>query len=520
MQTERNYFRRMYKDVWITYFCWSNWNFTGARKASRENKSVVLRHGRTCSKRRLSDIANWQTRKWCSFTRFQVFARMIINYELQEVESVGDLSEVCSQILLTCMYLERVGRLDFLWSVSKLARSVTKWTQACGRRKSRLISCIYQVNELRQQCHVGNNAEHCRLGLFQDSDFCWRPWGLKIFLWGSLMYHWKPNICPHQLHMQEANISTLQCSAECQIISVDAGLRMNGLLALDFWDTVIEVLRSVNKTVKKNKPAQEDFCGTRIHFMNKSRLKTSPETRKREFEQLSDVDYVPTNTHGSQGKSQLYNFEDKEAVIKMILKGRSPTMRHVSRTHRVTLDRLLDRINLELKIQINYVDIKNQLADILTKGSFSFDEWNHLLLLFDIMSLSMLCCSHFNSFLCDPIGKQSSMSKRGQEATSSEGSPMAKPRPTVPAKPRPPIMVAQSPWREKNSSQNLGCSVNLGNDDEGQGEHDSLRRLVRAAIPRTEFQIMKYTNHQYMTKMLGITAGYSTFSMEILKTNV
>ena len=33
-----------------------------------------------------------------------------------------------------------------------------------------------------------------------------------------------------------------------------------------------------------------------------------------------------------------------EAVIKMIIKGRSPTMRHVSRTHRVSLDWLFDRI--------------------------------------------------------------------------------------------------------------------------------------------------------------------------------
>ena len=33
-------------------------------------------------------------------------------------------------------------------------------------------------------------------------------------------------------------------------------------------------------------------------------------------------------------------FEDNEAVIKMIIKGKSPTMRHVSRSHRVALDRL------------------------------------------------------------------------------------------------------------------------------------------------------------------------------------
>ena len=87
---------------------------------------------------------------------------------------------------------------------------------------------------------------------------------------------------------------------------------------------------------------------------------------------MSQVDHVPTNTHSSQSESQLYILEDNEAVIKMIIKGR------VSRTHRVALDWLFDRINLDPKIQIKCVDTKNQLADMLTKENFTRDEWNHL----------------------------------------------------------------------------------------------------------------------------------------------
>ena len=89
-----------------------------------------------------------------------------------------------------------------------------------------------------------------------------------------------------------------------------------------------------------------------------------------------------------------------------------------------------------------------------TKEGCSRDEWNHLLRLFNIMSFSMYSCSHFSDFLSDPIGKQSVMSRRGQEATSGEDSPMAKPKPLVPAKARPLNLVARSPWSEKNSSQN------------------------------------------------------------------
>ena len=85
---------------------------------------------------------------------------------------------------------------------------------------------------------------------------------------------------------------------------------------------------------------------------------------------MRDIDVVPSNVQSARQEDLLCVFEDNEAVIKMIIKGRSPTMRHVSRTHRVALDWLFDRINLDTKIQIKYIDTKNQLADILTKGEF------------------------------------------------------------------------------------------------------------------------------------------------------
>ena len=96
-------------------------------------------------------------------------------------------------------------------------------------------------------------------------------------------------------------------------------------------------------------------------------------------------------------KSQLKIFEDNDVVIKMNIKGRSPTMRHESRTHRVAFGWLCDRIKLDPKIQIKYVDIKSQLTDMSTKRSFTRDEWNHLFrFFFNIMNFSMFSCSHFS----------------------------------------------------------------------------------------------------------------------------
>ena len=93
------------------------------------------------------------------------------HFKEEEMKSVGELPQVCSQIVLKCLYLARTGRPDILWSVKKLARSITKWTKACDRRLNRLISYIHHTCEYKQYCYVGNTAKQCRLGLFQDSDF-------------------------------------------------------------------------------------------------------------------------------------------------------------------------------------------------------------------------------------------------------------------------------------------------------------------------------------------------------------
>ena len=67
------------------------------------------------------------------------------------------------------------------------------------------------------------------------------------------------------------------------------------------------------------------------------------------IDDLDNVDFVSSNVNSSYQEALLYVFEDNEAVIKMIMKGRSRTMRHVSRTHRVALDWLFDRVNLDTR---------------------------------------------------------------------------------------------------------------------------------------------------------------------------
>ena len=106
----------------------------------------------------------------------------------------------------------------------------------------------------------------------------------------------------------------------------------------------------------------------------------------------------------------------------------SPTMKHMSRTHRVGLDWLLDWINLDPKIQNKSVDTKEQLADTLTKGNSTRDEWNHLLRLLNIRNFSTISCSfiHF-SFWFDQEAVRH-VKERVQESELKERSAVAKPK--------------------------------------------------------------------------------------------
>ena len=186
--------------------------------------------------------------------------------------------------------------------------------------------------------------------------------------------------------------------------------------ALELWDLIVSVLAKSSRISDRTvNPAN----GEEKHHKSHNKIDV-----------MQDIDSVPSHIQSARQEALLYVFEDNEALIKMMMKGRSPTMRHVSRTHRVALDWWFDRINLDPKIQIKYIDTQNQLADILTKGNFTRDEWNHLLTLFKI--------SHFSSTACI-----AAMAKRAQQE-SGEGRVTAKSRRMMNLTARTPSAVSSS----------------------------------------------------------------------------
>ena len=257
-------------------------------------------------------------------------------------------------------------------------------------------------------------------------------------------------------------------SPESEIIFLDAGLRIDGLLALELWDLIVSVFGSVTQT--------SDRTGRHV---DTERSQTS----QGKINVLKNIDCVLSNVQSSRQEALLYVLEDNEAVIKMIIKGRSPTMRHISRTHRVALDRLFDRINLDPKIRFKYIDTKNQLADTLPKGNFIRDEWNHLLCLFNI--------SYFRSTVCSDT-----MAKRSQQ-DSGEERVTAKSRPMMNLVARTPSLVSSSnsvsPGKRSYGSQNQWRSIE---GEDRSGRPDKSTDLCEASLQ----QVIQ----NWMTTVLGL----------------
>ena len=317
-----------------------------------------------------------------------------LHFKEEETKSVGELSNTCSQIVLKCLYLARIGRLDVLWSVNKLARSITKWTKACDKRPNRLISYIHHTCEYKQYCHVGNTAKQCRLGLFQDSDFAGDLEDSKSTSGGTLCIFGSHMFVPISwMCKKQTAVSHSSTESKSFPWTKDGGWTVNPRFIYGIWST-------------------QRVTETRIRVFKNGETRTNFQRERKFLERLmiqTMLILFPQTSNLLIRKLYYMFLKTMKQWSKWSLMWRSPTMRHISTTHSVALDWLFDRINLDSKIQIKYIDIKKQLADILTKAKFHTWWMESFLCLFNI--------SHFSSSNCSEV-----MSKRTQDDAGEEES--------------------------------------------------------------------------------------------------
>ena len=130
---------------------------------------------------------------------------------------------------------------------------------------------------------VGNTAKQCRLGLFQDSDFAGDLQDSKTTSGGTLCVFGSHTFVPISW-MCKKQTAVSHSSTESEIISLDLGLRLDGLPALELWDLIVSVVGSVSQV--------SDRTGRPV-----------------DVNVMENIDSVPSNVRSSRQEVLLYVFE-------------------------------------------------------------------------------------------------------------------------------------------------------------------------------------------------------------------
>ena len=166
------------------------------RETWREYFLMVLWHGRSCKEIRGKILRSGEQNNSTVIQSRNAMHGRPSFLKTKKMVSVGELSKVCSQIVLNCLHLARICRFDFYGP----------WTHLFVRSRNgqKLVANVWRVWSLTWV--ISNNvvmwetaAHQCRSGLFQDSDIRW-----------TLMHFRKSNICATQLDVQETDISLTQ----------------------------------------------------------------------------------------------------------------------------------------------------------------------------------------------------------------------------------------------------------------------------------------------------------------------
>jgi len=168
---------------------------------------------------------------------------------------------------------------------------------------------------------------------------------------------------------------------------------------LCIWDDICETLHpSVKRPPRAAKaPAAEESRKSSVLTLWGQVLHIPPETPK-------------VDDHSLRHRTRLIIAEDNEAVIKILLKGRTSALRHLPRTHKINLDWLVEVIRSE-QINIRYCKTTAQLADMMTKHFTKPDLWAELL---------FICQVHLSS---EPIPDRDPNGRSGTSAAKRKKSP-------------------------------------------------------------------------------------------------
>jgi hypothetical protein len=172
-----------------------------------------------------------------------------------------------------------------------------------------MISYIHYTKNWFMASYVGDEAKDCWLALFCDASFAGDLVGSKSTSGVFLALVGPRTFVPITWFCKKQG-AVSHSSSEAEIISLDAGVRLEGIPCLLLWELVLEVFDDSG-----GPPPPQSFKEAEAHILKKTGCSIN--------DVLVNIDFVPPSMPKPTGRGTLVIFEDNEAVIKMCIKSRA-----------------------------------------------------------------------------------------------------------------------------------------------------------------------------------------------------
>ena len=243
----------------------------------------------------------------------------------QDSESLsrGNLAPHAASVLMKLLYAARIARFDLLRSINALARNVTKWTKDDDARLHHLMCYVNSTLSLKMIGWVGDKIEDLSLGLFADADFAGCAQSLRSTSGSHLQVQGKFTRFPLAGGSKRQGCVS-HSAPEAEIVAADTALRTLGIPALSLWKVLAKVF------------------------------------------------------------PQLLFHDDNQGMIGVVRSGPNPTMRHLERTHGISIASMHEYFQKDHFVLIYEITAK-MAADIHTKGFKNPMAWKKACMLINLL---------------------------------------------------------------------------------------------------------------------------------------
>ncbi len=233
-----------------------------------------------------------------------------------KLKEAGVLAPFAASLLMKALYLGRMMRIDLCWTINTLARCITRWTKLQDMQTCRLFSYMAHTVGFRLCGTVAPaDVASVRLVAYPDADLAGAYDTAKSTSGGLLALEGPCGTTAILEWYSKKQTATSHSTMEAEFVSASKMLREHAIPQQILWEVMLK------------RPVAMTVC------------------------------------------------EDNESTIAVIESGFSPQLRHLAKTHRISLSVVHDICQPENHVEVEHIGSALQKGDLLTKG---LDRVKHL----------------------------------------------------------------------------------------------------------------------------------------------